>query len=598
MLHKRKHLVAAGLLFQLLAAIFTLVSIPLIIPFFQILFELSPTSYTPPQGIGDLEGFLNYYFSRLIAISDRPTALTVVCWAVILVFLFRNLFRYLASYFLVPPVNGVLHDLRSRLFGAFRKMSMEERNSFKKGQLLSHMSNDIAEIEHGIMKAIELLFRAPLIILGSMAFMIWISPRLAIIAFALMIFIFLVIGGINRRLKSDSAKALTSLDNLQTASEEYLGAKKVMDAFGAGTFFEERFRTANLTHFHQINRILRKRDLSSPSTEFLAIVTVVLLLWYGAHLVFDGSMQASTFFAFIFAFYQIIEPSKTFARELSNVYKASAALERLDQVAGHSRRKSLISSPQECSINAFKDSLEFREVEFSYAGQQRPVLKGLNLKIRAGDHLGIVGLSGAGKTSLIDLLLRFFDPGIGEIFFDHKDIRQYKLNEYRKRFGLVSQDAKLFHGTLKDNILLGREWDQAKFDEALTISGCEFLFMGKQGREHALAGDQGVLLSGGERQRIAIARAIYERPDILILDEPTSALDRKSEYEFKQAMLRAMKGRTAIMISHNTDLLKDMSRIVVLDGGKIVQVGKYDALAKEDGLFRDLIAYQNRKIRD
>lgn len=574
-----------SVLFHLLTAVFTLVSIPLVIPFFQIIFGASPSDYKAPSSWLDLEGTLNYGFSRLIAISDRSHALVVVCISVVAVFLMRNICRYLASYFMMPARNGLLKDLRSRLFEAYLKMPLSIRNKSHKGQLLSMMSNDINEIDYGILAAVDLLFKAPLVVIGSVLFMFWINIKLSIVAIILVSITVLVIGRLSHILKFVSRHIQDKLGAIQAISSEYLGGIKVIQSYNAEGFFVKRFAAENSAHYELNNRILRRRDLASPLSEFLAVAIIAYLLYFGAQMVFRQEILPATFFAFVFAFYNIIDPAKAFSREYFNVQKGIAALSRIsdfetDIITYNDHKKGSIS------ISSFKYKIEFKSLSFSHEGVDHDtfILRDLSFAVVKGEKIGIVGYSGSGKSTLIDLLLRFYIPDKGAIFLDNISIDEYKKDDYRRLFGLVTQDPQLFHMSIKENITLSDNELPPSFNDHMDLGSLSGISKIDQDR----VGDEGIKLSGGERQRICIARALYHNPEIILLDEPTSSLDSESEQEVISSIHDLFEDRTIIMITHNTKLLSQMDRIIVLDRGRIVEQGTYDELKSLNGTFARL----------
>ncbi len=574
-----------SVLFHLLTAIFTLFSIPLIIPFFQILFGISPSSFAPPESPWDLEAVLNYNFSRLIAISDRYHALAAVCIFLIVVILLRNVFRFLSSYFLIPARNGVLRDLRRDLFDSYVNMPLGLRKSTKRGQLLSLLSNDLIELDHGLLKAMELLFKVPLIIIGSLIFMFWINMKLSLIALLLAAVAVFIVGGLSRMLKRTSAKAQHLLGEINVVADEYLSGSKVIQAYTANDYFRSKADGLIENYYRLSNRILRRRDAASPISEFLAVCIIVVLLWYGAQMVFAGDILPTTFFAFVFAFYNIIDPAKSFSREYYNVKKGQAALNRIIDFKNRVHESNRLIPSGRRVIQRFREGISFENVSFRYEADQKGILKEVSLKISKGEKLGIVGFSGSGKTTLADLLLRFQQPDAGQISMDGVDISEYNMDSYRRLFGVITQDPAMFHLSIADNITFSEEAKKPdKYDQAIKSAGLRDVLL----QHRDVIGDDGQILSGGGRQRVAIARALYHDPEILIMDEPTTNLDKLAENEIITAIQEAYSDRTIILISHNLLLLKGMDRIVILDEGQIIDEGSFEELTGRSGIFKDL----------
>ena len=576
-----KNYTLLGIFFHILTAILTVISIPLVIPFFQILFGISPSNYRAPESLWDLENVLNYGFSRLIAMSDPFVALWVVCIAVVVIFFLKNLCRFLISYFMVYVRNGLLRDLRQKIWRGYERLSLTQRYEKRQGYLMSLITNDLAEVDHGILKVFELLFKTPLVILGSLIFMIWLSPKLTIIAFALIIFTLIVIGGVSHILKRASAEAQESLSGITILVDQYLSATKMIRTHHADGFFSTRFDEENNRYFKISNRILRRRDLASPLAEFLGVVTIVVLLFYGSHAVFNDDMEPATFFAFIFAFYNIIDPAKSFSREYANVQKGMAALERINGFEAEVNQEELIFKGRKSA--SFEDTVSLDEVSFSY-GPKEPILESLTLSVSKGEKVGIVGESGVGKTTVVDLLLGFFSPSSGVIKVDDVSISDMDEASYRKLFGLVTQRSQLFFGSVAENIVMDLAVDSTKLHDMCSKVGIEISSIADR------VGDHSSQVSGGESQRISLARALYRDPEILILDEPTSQLDLKSSQSLIDHITASTLDKTVIMITHQVGLLKRMDRIIFMKDGKIKDEGQYHAIYHRNEDFRSLIS--------
>ncbi len=569
-----------GIFFHILTALLTVISIPLVIPFFQILFGVSPSNYKAPSSIWDLENALNYGFSRLIAMTDHFVALWIICITVVVVFFLKNLCRFLISFFMVHVRNGLLRDLRKSIWQSYESMSLTKRYHHQQGYLMSLITNDLSEVDHGILKVFEMLFKTPLVILGSLIFMLFLNAQLTLIAFALILFTLIVIGGVSRVLKSASLEAQETLSSLTVVTDQYLSGTKIIRTHHADGYFKRKFNEFNERYFKISDRILRRRDLASPLAEFLGVVTIVVLLYFGTHAVFNDEMEPATFFAFIFAFYNIIDPAKSFAREYANVQKGMAALDRITLFNEDvSKYKSYFVGSKTAQ---FASSLKAEEISFSY-DQKEDVLSDVSIEIKPGDRIGLVGTSGTGKTTLIDVILGFFIPQNGRLLLDGQPISEYKEDSYRDLFGLISQRTHLFHGSIKDNIVLDKAYDDILLDEVIKQVGLDAAFVDKA------VGDQNTMISGGEAQRVSLARLLYRSPKISLLDEPTAQLDSASAAEMMNVIMECTKEKTVIMISHQIPLLKDMDEIWVLNNGKIVDKGQYDSLYDRNVHFRHLV---------
>jgi subfamily B ATP-binding cassette protein MsbA len=571
-----KRYISLSIFFQLLTALLTLVSIPLVIPFFQILFDVSPSDYSAPDNWYDIEQTLTYGFSRLIAISDKRNALALVCFLIIGVVFLRNVTRYFSSYFLIPARNGVLHDLRKSLFKSFEDMSLSQRYQYKKGQLLSSLSYDMSEIDHGLLKATELIVKTPLIILGCIIFMLSISVKLTMISVGLSIVIFLVIALGSNFLKRKSPKLHSLYGELNVRADEYLSAKKLIESYNAQDFFKTKTYNVIDEHHSLSNRMLRRRDLASPISECLLVAVTVLILYVASYMVFDRALQPETFFAFIFAFFSIIDPAKNFSREYYNVQRSSGSLQRVKEIID-----SPLSAPTVANTGGgsatfkFKDVIEFKSIDFGYDVDSK-VLDSFSLTINNAEKLAIVGTTGEGKTTIIDLLLRFYNPDTGTITVDGVDILRFDLADYRDQFAMVTQDHIVFNMSLGENLSFSEQSDEVRLKEVLNQAQLNpHIF--ETGMELV---DQGANLSGGEKQRITIARALYKDADILIFDEPTSNLDYRTAQQLIENVVN-IKDKTIIVISHDLRLLSKMDRVVLMKEGNIIDSGSFWELKQQ-----------------
>lgn len=570
-----KRYIGLSIMFQLLTALLTLISIPLVIPFFQILFDVSPSDYTAPDNWYDIEQTLTYGFSRLIAISDKRNALTLVCFLILGVVFLRNMTRYFSSYFLTPARNGVLRDLRMNLFNSFEGMSLTQRYKYKKGQLLSSLSYDMSEIDHGLLKATELLVKTPLIILGCIIFMLSISVKLTLISIGLSVVIFIIIALGSNFLKRKSPKLHALYGELNVRADEYLSYKKLIESYNAQSFFKNKTSTAIAEHNTLSNRMLRRRDLASPISEFLLVSVTVLILYIASYMVFDRALQPETFFAFIFAFFSIIDPAKNFSREYYNVQRSSGSLQRIEDIINSTHNSSAATIADNSTKYKFTDTIEFSSVDFGYDHADQ-VLNKFSLSIKQGEKLAIVGTTGEGKTTIVDLLLRFYKPDSGHITIDGVDILQFDLKAYRDRFAMVTQDHVVFNMSLAENVSFSNGYDEGGLDTALERAQLDTT---KFGSSMEIV-DQGANLSGGEKQRITIARALYKDADILIFDEPTSNLDYRTAQQLIEKVAN-IKDKTIIVISHDLRLLSKMDRIVLLGEGNIRKSGSFLELKQQ-----------------
>jgi ABC-type multidrug transport system fused ATPase/permease subunit len=586
--------VGLNIISNILTALFTALSIPLLIPFLEILFDRRELVIEPPTFQMDAQSLIdsfNYYLSQLIVEQGKGAALAFVCFAILGIFFLKNLFRYLSLFFMAPVRNGIIRDIRQQLFDKVLGLPLAYFSEERKGDLMSRVTADVQEVEWSILNVLESIFREPLIIIGALAFMLYVSPSLTVFVFGLMIFTAVVIGGIGRTLKRSSGLVQQKLGDIVSIVEEALSGLRIIKGFNAEEYQQQKFARENNGYRRMLTRLLWRRDLSSPLSEFLGIGTVAVLLWYGSQQVFSGQLQAETFLTFIFAFYNVIDPAKSLTKSIYNIQKGIGAMQRVELVLD--AEATIQDQPQALEIASFEHRIEYRGLSFRYRQDEGPVLNGINLEITRGEVVAIVGASGAGKTTLADLLPRFYDPTEGGIFIDGIDIRQYTLHSLRQLMGIVSQEAILFNDTIYNNIVFGMKGVSMEevIQAAKAANAHDFIEATEQGYQTNI-GDRGSKLSGGQRQRLTIARAILKNPPILILDEATSALDSESEKLVQEALSQLMKNRTSIVIAHRLSTIQYADKIVVMKQGRIVEQGTHQALLQQAGEYRKLVELQ------
>lgn len=593
-LKKYRTQVILSVISNILMAIFTVISIPLLQPFLEILFEKTEPVSTPPELALDIDSivlYAQYHLGQLIAQQGRETALVYVCIAIVTAFFFKNLFRYLALFFLAPVRNGVIRDIREEVFGKLLYLPLGYFSEERKGDIMSRVTTDVQEIEASILNVLEAFFREPLIIAGALFFMIYVSPSLTVFVFILILFTAFVIGGIGRTLKKTSTAVQEKLGALVSIIEEALTGLRIIKGFTAETYQNQKFEAENNEYRRILTRLLWRRDLSSPLSEFLGITVVAVLLWYGSRQVFSGQLDASTFIVFIFAFYNVIEPAKSFSKAFYNIQKGIAAIVRVEKILDAQNNITEIKDPR--PIHELKKSITYQNVTFAYRREDGPVVKNIDLDIPKGKVIALVGPSGAGKSTLVDLLPRFFDVNEGRILIDGVDIRHCKIQDLRSLMGIVSQEAILFNDTIYNNIVFGKK-DVSReqvINAARIANAHDFIMATEQGYDTNI-GDRGMKLSGGQRQRLTIARAILKNPPILILDEATSALDSESEKLVQEALVQLMQERTSIVIAHRLSTIQHADEIIVLKDGRILERGTHSDLLRREGEYQKLVGLQ------
>jgi subfamily B ATP-binding cassette protein MsbA len=582
---------ALSIISNILYSVFTVISIPLLVPFFTILFDRSVPNPVMPKD-SNMNDWLKYWISTLINEYGKEMTLLYVCIALLIVFFFKNLFRYAAQYFITPMRYGIIYDLRKRLFQKYLDLPLSFYSNERKGALMSSITTDVQEVEWSILSVIESVFKAPIIMIGCIVYMLYTSPQLTLFVFFLVIFAGLIIGKTVTSLKENSVNIQDSMANLSSHVEETLGGLRIIKGFNAENYQAAKFDKENSFFRDILIKVINRRDLAAPLSEFLGVSVVTILLWYGATLVFDSKLEPDTFFSFVFAFYQVIEPAKSFSSAYFNIQKGMAALDRIDRVLD--LHNDITSKPDALNLSGFQENIEFDHVSFIYKGTERKALDDISLTIKKGEIIALVGTSGAGKSTFVDLVPRFFDVTKGRICIDGHDVRDLDISSLRSLFGIVSQDPILLHDTIANNIVFGAQgYTSEQIKQAAIIANAhDFISALPQGYDTSI-GDRGLRLSGGQRQRLTIARAILRNPPVLILDEATSALDSESEKLVQQALEKVMINRTSIVVAHRLSTIQRADKIIVLEEGKIIQTGQHNELVTVDGPYKRFVEIQS-----
>ena len=575
---------------NILLSVFTVVSVPLLIPFFSILFDRVPAQPVMPSG-RDFSEWLRYYMSDLILKYGREDVLLWVCLSIVIVIFLKNLFRYSSLYFMAPLRFGIIYDLRKQMFNKFLELPLSFYSNERKGALMSSMTLDVQEVEWSILNVIEAIFKSPFIIVGSVFLMIYINAGLTLFVLILVIIAGLIIGKIVSTLKKESGEVQEMVANLSSHLEETIGGLRVIKGFNAEDYQKAKFDKENLSFRNLLTKVVNRRDSASPASEFLGVTVVAVLLWYGSHLVFKNELQPETFFAFVLAFYQVIEPAKSLASAYVSIQKGLAALDRIERIV--ETQNEIISKPDAIQKNTIDTSITFENVSFRYKDNTYNALNQVSVHIAKGQIVALVGSSGAGKSTFVDLLPRFYDVTEGSIKIDNIDIRDISVTKLRELFGIVTQDAILFHDTIARNISFGGNYTAEEIRQAAIVANAhEFIEALPEGYNTSI-GDRGLKLSGGLRQRLTIARAVLRNPPILILDEATSALDSESEKLVQDALHKLMKNRTSFVVAHRLTTIQQADIILVMENGTIIQSGKHHELLQLDGPYKKFVEMQS-----
>lgn len=546
------------------------------------------------NGSGVINEVTNWVNGR-IELDGKLTTLTYVILIVIVFTVLKNLFIYLSQLLLNPMRNGVIRNLRDQIFGKMVSLPISFFTEEKKGDLMSRMTNDTNEVEASILSVLQTIIREPITILCTLGYMVYISPSLTLFLLLFLPVVGIVIGRIGRSLKKPSSMAQEKLGVILGIVDETLSGLRILKAFNAEKIQWPHFRKLNNSLFRIQNKILARRDAGSPLSETLGIIVVGIILWYGGWLIFTGKSSSLTgpwFIAYIGLFYTIINPLKNLSSAFYNMQKGSAALDRISQLLAV--ENTIKEKENAIPITSFDKEIEFKNVSFAY--NTKNVLENISFKIARGKTIALVGASGAGKSTIADLIPRFHDVTEGTIFIDGKDLKDLKIHELRQQIGMVSQDPVLFNDTIYNNITLGiGGTTNEKVIEAAKIANAHEFIEKKAEGYQTIVGDRGTKLSGGQRQRITIARAILKNPPILILDEATSALDTESERIVQNAINELMKNRTSIVIAHRLSTVQNADEIIVLNHGKIVERGKHEDLMALNGAYHRLVSLQQLK---
>lgn len=582
---------------NILYALFGALSFMALIPMLDVLFKENTQKVIKEpvyQGIGHLNAFYKDFMAyqiNLYAQQDKAKALIFIIAFIIIIFLLKNLFSYLAYYFMVFLRNGVVRDLRNAVYKKTVELPLSFFSEQKKGDIMARVTNDVTTLQYSMLPVLELIFREPLSIIFTVIIMLIISVKLTIFVFIFIPLSGVVISRIGKSLKRKSDRVQKEQGVILSTIEETLTGLRIIKGFNAEGVFNQKFNESTSRFYHFSNKLLNRQNLASPTSEILGVIVISILLWYGGQLVLvDKSLDGSSFIAYIGLAYNILVPAKAISRGLYNIKQGNAAAERIQEIID-------TPNPLKDKENAliktgFDSEIVFDNISFKY--QDEYVLNDFSLTIPKGKTVALVGQSGSGKSTIANLITRFYDVNKGSISIDGIDIRDLSTPSLRQQLGIVTQDAILFNDSIKSNLKLGK-FDATDEDviEALKIANAwEFVKDLPEGIETNI-GDSGNKLSGGQKQRLSIARAVLKSPPIMVLDEATSALDTESERLVQVALENMMKNRTSIVIAHRLSTIKNADEIVVLNKGKIVEQGKHNELIAKNGVYKKLVDMQS-----
>ena len=596
-LRSQKKNIVLYVIFNLLSVIFSLVSLAMLAPFLQMLFGREKLLNVQPNWHFTATGILNYLkyiISQLIQQHSLIYALGAICVIIVVSVFLKNLFTYLSFRVLAPMRNYVMTKLRADLYSKILELPIGFFTEQRKGDIISRMSNDANEVEWSVMSTLEGLIRDPLNILIILVTLVYISPVLSLFLLVLLPLTGFIIGRVSRSLKKQSTASQEQLGTLMSILDETLGGLRVIKAFNAEKILRNKFFHTNDTLNHIRNRMNFRRDLASPMSEFMGVLVLSCILWFGGKLVLnhEAGLGADSFITYIVFFTQIINPAKSLSTAFYNAQRGSAAIQRIEEIL--QAPVTVTDHADAKTLTAFNHSIEFKNVSFAY--EDKIILQNINLTIEKGKTIALVGSSGAGKSSLADLVPRFHDASRGELLIDGVNIKNYTLHSVRSMMGIVTQEPILFNDTIANNIALGVDnvTPQQITDAATVANALHFINQKEEGFNSTI-GDRGSKLSGGERQRLTIARAVLKNPPILILDEATSSLDTESERLVQDAINNMMQNRTSLVIAHRLSTIRHADEIIVLQKGGIVERGNHDQLMAYNGIYRKLVDMQEVK---
>jgi len=589
----RRYAVLNGV-FNLLATVFHLCSMLLLIPFLQLLMHQTEAVHVRPEFAWNkqaLQQSFGYLLTRLIDTQGQLAALAIICGGVVLLFLLKNVFRYLAVSAICVFRNRIIHDLRARIYDKLLELPLRYHSGERKGNLLSVMTNDLQVLEYSVMYSIEMVFREPIAVVLFIGTMIGLSAKLTLISLLLLPISGLLIARISKSLRKRGTRVQEKSADLLARVEETLGGIRVVKAFNGEEDMRRRFERENELLTRASIGLLRRQDIASPLSETMGAAVMAVLAFIGGSMALatPPELTGTTFIAYIAIFSQLLTPIKGFSQGWSGIVRGSASAERVfDLLAVENTVK---ERPDAAAVDGFRDRVAFKGVQFAY--DERPVLLTIDLSIPRGKSVALVGASGSGKSTLAGLLPRFYDVTGGAVLVDGRDVRDLRLKDLRALMGIVTQDSILFNDTVAGNIAFGSTGaTAAEIERAARVANAHAFISELPEGYQTNIGDGGNRLSGGQKQRVAIARAVLKNPAILILDEATSALDTESERLVQDALFNLMKDRTSLVIAHRLSTIQHCDEIVVMQNGGIVERGTHAQLHGLGGVYRKLCDLQ------
>ena len=588
-----------NILFSVFYALFSAVAFLSLMPMLEVLFNGVNDIKEKPQlelsnNLGEfIENWLNFQVSSFAA-DDNQKAIMFVVGVVIILFFLKNISNYFALFFSTLIRNGVIKNLKKNIYEKIITLPLSYFSKNKKGDLISRMSSDVIEVQNSFLSIIEIFIRDPLTIAFTIGAMFIISYKLTLFVIVFIPVSGFIISFIGKTLKRKSLLVQKEQAELTSITEETINGIKIIKSFLAESFFKNKFDKTNTNFLSFSNKLINRQNIAAPLSEFLGILVIAVLLWYGGQLVLiDMELKPAAFITYMGLAYGVLTPAKSISKAFYSLKKGNAAAERVFEIIDC--KSEFFEDSNKENLNSFKKCIEFKNVSFKY--ENATVLNNISLKVNKGEMVAIVGSSGSGKSTLVNLIPRFFDIVSGKILIDDIDINDLSRLKIRSLIGIVSQDSILFNTSIKENIILGDSKGNIneKLSESLSIANADEFINELDDLDNYNVGENGSNLSGGQKQRLAIARAVYSNSPILILDEATSSLDSKSEKLVQDAIDKLMINKTSIVIAHRLSTIQNANKIIVLDKGEIVEQGNHDQLIKNDSYYKKLIALQSFK---
>ncbi|RNA60833.1 ABC transporter ATP-binding protein [Chryseobacterium nematophagum] len=590
-----------SLFFNIMYSVFQIASLGTILPVLGMLFgTITPQEYeAAPTYSGDildffsyLKDYSNYYVQTLVTEYGSLKVLAWLCIITSFMFFLRNAFRYFGSFLLINYRVGVTKDLRGAMYNKILSLPVSFFTERRKGDLMSRMSNDVGEVEGNILGSLIELINAPFMLISTLVTLFFLSPEMTLFSLLVLPVMGTMIALVGKSLKKDSHEAQNEMGTIFSIVDETLKSSKVIKIFNAEKIMNNRFTNSMQKWINSSINLGRKKELASPMSEFLGSITFLIIAWYGGkQIIVEQSISPADFLVFLGMFFQILPPAKSLSASIGNVQKGEASLTRVMEILEADVKIDEVTDP--VSISTLNNQIEFNNIGFYY-DKDHTILKNFSISIPKGKTVALVGQSGSGKTTIANLLARFYDVSEGEILIDGINIRNLKLKEYRQLLGMVTQESVLFNDSVYNNILMGKP-DATKEEviAAAKVANAD-AFISQLPEEYSTnIGDDGNKLSGGQKQRVSIARAVLKNPPIMILDEATSALDTESERFVQDALEKMMENRTSLVIAHRLSTIQKADWIVVMEKGDIVEQGTHHELIAKKGMYNKLVELQN-----